>query len=72
MHIFCSLRPKLSEYSDQHLAKLGNNAGLYIRPLSTYAQVKPIRQGFVLGFAAFEDDELEQSVLELKRLWENL
>ena len=65
MHILCEIGPDARRFSDREIASLGEAAGLYLRPLSAYAQANPAIEGLVLGFAGFSEEELEEAVLKL-------
>ena len=51
--------------SDVEAARRLREAGLVAEPLSTHYQAAPPRQGLLLGFAAFEPDEIRQAAKKM-------
>ncbi|WP_163272584.1 PLP-dependent aminotransferase family protein [Chelativorans alearense] len=70
MHILCDSGPRLAGRLDSEVAVGAHRAGLTLRPLSGYPQAAPRRQGFVLGYAAFDEPTLRAGVRRLRRVLE--
>lgn len=65
MHIVCAPGPRLSGISTQAVITAADRAGLTVRPLSAYYHTGPAVEGFILGYAAFDEATLEASVRRL-------
>ncbi|MGB1311503.1 MAG: PLP-dependent aminotransferase family protein [Leucothrix sp.] len=61
-----------SKYNDVSLCKLTNQQGLGIRALSNYYQSDEPQQGLVIGFAGFNDGEIQRGVTLLQSSFERL
>jgi GntR family transcriptional regulator / MocR family aminotransferase len=60
----------LPEAADEwELAKLADQHGVIVFPLSAFRLGASSRRGLVLGFAAFGEAEIEQAVQKLARAW---
>lgn len=66
MHIIARPGPALTQ-PDTEISALAAENGLTLRALSPYFEASP-QQGFILGFAGFDEDVLEQAVMRLKSL----
>jgi len=53
---------------DQAIAKKAMEHGVVLRPLSPYYAGRQKRQGLLLGFSAYNLDEIEQGLTRLSRL----
>ena len=65
MHIILSLDPKAD---DQMIARKAMENGVVLRPLSAYYAGRQKRQGLLLGFSAYNNDEIEQGLWRLSKL----
>lgn len=70
MHVVCSFAPPLRKVSDHAVSSKAKRRGVVVHALSSYAQVSPEHQGLVLGFAAFDENQLETAALQLKLVLE--
>jgi GntR family transcriptional regulator/MocR family aminotransferase len=60
----------LPEAADEReMAKLADQHGVIVFPLSAFRLGVSSRRGLVLGFAAFGEAEIEQGVQKLARAW---
>ncbi len=57
---------------DALVARRAAEAGIETRPLSFYAVERPVPPGLVLGFAAFDSEEIERGAVCLARVLEGL
>src|SRR5262249_15156156 len=72
MHLTISLRDSVAaRASDIEIAALAAARDLHLAPLSSHAVATPKRQGFLLGYAAWDDTRLLAGVEELARLLED-
>ncbi|MFU1683811.1 PLP-dependent aminotransferase family protein [Phaeobacter piscinae] len=63
MHLVANLTPDLqSRMSDTEAAKRAKSAGVTVQPLSSFFAGPPMRQGLVMGFAGFSEEQLENGV----------
>jgi GntR family transcriptional regulator/MocR family aminotransferase len=59
MHLIASLTPALAEHmSDREAAALARTAGVNLRALSTFHANTPARQGLLMGYAAWGEEEI--------------
>ena len=64
MHLVARPGPGLQQ-RDTEVSKRAARAGLTLRPLSPYFEHAP-QQGFILGYAGFEEEALDEAVIRLK------
>lgn len=62
MHLICHPGPALEQVPDTEIAAIARDAGITLRPLSTYWPDENGPQGLVLGYAGFEPEALEAAV----------
>ncbi len=55
---------------DQLIAEKASKIGLKISPISSYSQTKMPRGGFVLGYTAFDETQIKNSVAKIRKLLE--
>lgn len=68
MHLVADLSPRLaSRLSDVEAALQAGAAGVAVRALSSYYAGPPRRQGLVLGYAGFDDDQIKIAANTLAR-----
>ena len=73
MHLCCPLRSELSErVSDKHIAALGDEQGFILRALSAHSILPDSPQGLLLGYAAFDDENLIQAAQKLTGILSSL
>lgn len=66
IHLIADIAPGLLEFfRDVDLAKLAELAGVFVRPLSSLCFGPQQRQGLILGFAAFDEQEIEAALKNL-------
>jgi GntR family transcriptional regulator/MocR family aminotransferase len=53
---------------DQEIARKAMDYGVVLRPLSPYYAGRTKRQGLLLGFSAYNVDEIEQGLARLSKL----
>ena len=69
MHLVADLTPALRKRaSDVDLSERARTAGVAIQALSSYYASKPMRQGLVLGYAAYEETAIEEGVGRLAKV----
>ena len=66
MHMVASL--EVAGQSDVALAKRAAKSGIVLEPLSSFYHGRARRQGFVLGFAAFDEKQLDAATRQLAEL----
>lgn len=67
MHLCVPLRPVLRA-TDQQIAARATAQGLTLRALSAHAHLPDPPQGLLLGYAAFDEDQLSQAARRLARV----
>ncbi|WP_343561099.1 aminotransferase-like domain-containing protein [Kiloniella sp. b19] len=75
LHLVCDFKPSLkkSGLRDTELAARANSFDLSLRPLSVfYEEIKPVRQGLLLGYGSCPEKIIDQSVQRLKSLIETV
>ncbi|CAN7619753.1 hypothetical protein LJR225_004731 [Phenylobacterium sp. LjRoot225] len=72
MHLAVALSPALANrHSDVEIAAFAATRGLNLDPLSNHAAAAHGRQGFLLGYAAWDEASLVAGVESLARLLED-
>ncbi len=69
LHLIAELSPQTARHSsDVAISKKARQAGLILPALSSYYQKTPRRQGFLLGFAGFNEDAIRSGLSRLARI----
>lgn len=72
MHVVCYLTKELEAVGDKEIAKAALEQGVFVSPLSQYYKTPTLRQGLILGFAAYEEEAIISAVAKLKSVLINL
>lgn len=72
LHLVCKPGPRLAGISETAIVRAAEATGLTVSPLSAYYHVAAPEMGFILGYAAFDEVELEEGIQQLAKAIEDL
>ncbi len=73
MHLCCGLSPALSAMTtDSHIAKMAGAANVVTMPLSEFHTSTPARAGLALGYAGFDEKQINTGAQKLARVMDTI